>query len=90
MVILIVSWMMYDSLRVLHWGSIHLLWGRQQPAWHDHVTFVPAVGDLAAAVGQIAEMALLGVGHVSLMYPETLDEVYASHGDSELQWRVQL
>ena len=44
---------------------------------------------MAAAVGQIAEMALLGVGHAPQMFPETLEETYAAYGD-EVQWRVAL
>lgn len=45
--------------------------------------------DMVAAVSQIAEMALLGAGHASQMYPESLDEFNAAHG-GETQWRVVL
>lgn len=45
--------------------------------------------DLAAAVSQIAEMALLGAGHASQMFPESLDEFNAAYG-GETQWRVVL
>lgn len=45
--------------------------------------------ELAAAVGQIAEMALLGTGHAAQMFPETLEEAYAAYGE-EVQWRVIL
>lgn len=46
-------------------------------------------GDLAAAVSQIAEMALLGAGHAAHMFPESLDEFNDAHG-GETQWRVVL
>ena len=46
--------------------------------------------EMAAAVSQIAELALLGAGHVQTMFPETLDEAYESFGGDELQWRVVL
>lgn len=45
--------------------------------------------DMAAAVSQIAEMALLGAGHASQMFPESLDEFNAAYG-GETQWRVVL
>lgn len=45
--------------------------------------------DMVAAVSQIAEMALLGAGHASSMYPENLDEFNAAYG-GETQWRVVL
>jgi hypothetical protein len=44
---------------------------------------------MAAAVSQIAEMALLGVGHAAQMFPESLDESYAAFG-GEVQWKVVL
>ncbi len=42
------------------------------------------------AVEAIAELALLGVGSADLMYPKTLDEVYAAYGNDEMEWRVVL
>lgn len=45
--------------------------------------------ELAAAIGQLAELALLGAGQASQLYPETLDELYASVAD-EAPFRIVL
>lgn len=46
--------------------------------------------EMKQAVEAIAELALLGVGSADLMYPKTLDEVYAAYGNDEMEWRVVL
>lgn len=45
-------------------------------------------GDMAAAVQQIAEMALLGAGCADVMFPASLDEMYEQA--DELVFRVAL
>ena len=44
-------------------------------------------GDMAAAIDQMAALALLGAGDASLIYPETLDEMHAAYAE-ETEWRV--
>lgn len=61
----------------LDWGESAGAGGSEEP------------DDLAAVVGQIAEMALLGAGDADMVYPETLDEYYASMFD-EMTFRVAL
>ena len=47
--------------------------------------------EMAATVGRIAELALLGVGAADQMFPDTLEEWYgAAYGGGELTWRVAL
>ena len=38
----------------------------------------------------MAEAALLGVGDASTLYPKSLDEMYASYGGSDMEFRVIL
>lgn len=45
--------------------------------------------DITIAVEQIAEMALLGAGCADVLYPTSLDELYAQTAD-ELVFRVAL
>ena len=42
---------------------------------------------MAAAIDQMAALALLGAGDASLIYPETLDEMHAAYAE-ETEWRV--
>ncbi|KAK9829778.1 hypothetical protein WJX72_007868 [[Myrmecia] bisecta] len=46
--------------------------------------------ELARTVEQIAELALLGVGHADRMFPSTLKEAYNAFGNNELEWRIAL
>jgi hypothetical protein len=45
---------------------------------------------MSKAVEAIAEMAILGVGHASKIFPRTLDEAYEAFGNDEMEWRVVL
>lgn len=59
--------------------------------------YFPAAGDspeaadaeLQRAIGQLAELALLGAGHATDLFPESLDELYAAAAD-EAFFRVLL
>lgn len=46
--------------------------------------------EIQQAVSHMAEAALLGVGDASTLYPESLDEMYASYGGSDMEFRVIL
>ena len=46
--------------------------------------------EIQQAVSHMAEAALLGVGDASTLYPESLDEMYASYGGSDIEFRVVL
>lgn len=46
--------------------------------------------EIQEAVSHMAEAALLGVGDASTLYPESLDEMYASYGGSDMEFRVAL
>jgi hypothetical protein len=48
-----------------------------------------AEDEMGAAVRQIAEMALLGLGDADRIFPESLDEHYISVSE-EMQFRVAL
>lgn len=45
---------------------------------------------MTKAVEAIAEMAILGVGHASQIFPKTLDEEYEAYGNDEMEWRIVL
>ncbi|KAL4522814.1 hypothetical protein Ndes2437A_g07565 [Nannochloris sp. 'desiccata'] len=45
--------------------------------------------ELTRAIDQMASLALLGIGDAAQMFPETLEEVYASYAD-EMEWRIML
>jgi putative helicase MOV10L1 len=45
--------------------------------------------ELMRTIDQMASLALLGVGDTAQMFPETLEEAYASYAD-EMEWRVML
>jgi hypothetical protein len=45
--------------------------------------------EMAKAIDQMASLALLGVGDAAQMFPETLEEAYASYAD-EMEWRIML
>jgi AAA domain len=45
--------------------------------------------EMARAIDQMASLALLGVGDTAQMFPETLEEAYASYAD-EMEWRIML
>ena len=46
--------------------------------------------EIQQAVSHIAEAALLGVGDASKMFPESLEEMYASYASNEMGFRVIL
>lgn len=46
--------------------------------------------EIQQAVSRMAEVALLGVGDASTLFPESLDEMYASYGGSDMEFRVIL
>ena len=46
--------------------------------------------ELQRAIGQLAEMALLGAGDADRIFPDTLDEAFAALGEEDLAWRVML
>jgi putative helicase MOV10L1 len=45
--------------------------------------------EMAKAIDQMASLALLGAGDQAQMFPETLEEAYASYAD-EMEWRIML
>lgn len=49
----------------------------------------PSATELTRAIDLMASLALLGVGDTAQMFPETLEEAYASHAD-EMEWRIML
>ena len=46
--------------------------------------------EIQQAVSHIAEVALLGVGDANRLFPDSLEEMYASYGGEEMEFRVIL
>ncbi|BBN09990.1 hypothetical protein MPTK1_5g00070 [Marchantia polymorpha subsp. ruderalis] len=54
----------------------------------DHINTSEAL-EIAKAIEKMAELSLLGMGHVDTLYPEDLDSMYSAFSE-EMEWRVQL
>ncbi len=76
----------------LFWAAAVLIWGLLAAVQVLDIegSITGEEDDIARAVEQIAEYALLGAGNIDTMFPESLDEAYAVHGTDEMEWRVVL